>query len=446
MPEIQSTVAPPYAPQSQAWKRLSDDGGIWEHRGKVALVGRGHTDIERRWDGKDFSKSLGSLSVLAALRCMEDAGVSPDQIDGVMSSPGAQSGGITIGSHWFPRPYFAPPYDSEDGLSRVTAEWLIKGLERDGTPLKNVKYICSTADTLFESIAQAAQAVGDGLCNTLLVLYPTGNLEGRYHLNPALEARGEAQWGNPWGWGMPVAYPFAEYCRKYGTSHDRMAPFIVNSRRNGLMFPWTYYSLHESTPLTVEDYLATRWVCKPLSLMDCDRPVHAAACYLVTTAERARDAKQKPVYVLSHSEDGPHTPRSTLETLEETEAWTDRMARKVWRGSGLSPKDIDVFNPYDGFALFTQYFLEALQWHGVKRGEAHDFYAGDISVEGSHPFLSSGGNIGNGRTRTAVVTDCMEQLQGRAGKRQVNVRCETAMFVGVLPARNSAVVFSNSLD
>jgi hypothetical protein len=133
-----------------------------------------------------------------------------------------------------------------------------------------------------------------------------------------------------------------------------------------------------------------------------------------------------------------------VETIDETEAWTSRMARMVYEGSGLSAADVDIFNPYDGFTLFTQYWLEAFQWHGVKRGEAHDFYAGDISVEGPHPFMSSGGNIGTGRTRSAIFTDCIEQLRGTAGKRQVNVRCETAVAGCVLPAGNGHVVFAKN--
>ena len=65
-------------------------------------------------------------------------------------------------------------------------------------------------------------------------------------------------------------------------------------------------------------------------------------------------------------------------------------------------------------------------WHGVKRGDAFQFYAGDIRVEGPHPFCSSGGNLGTGRLRTAMYTDSIEQLRGTAGARQVKVRAETA--------------------
>ncbi len=94
---------------------------------------------------------------------------------------------------------------------------------------------------------------------------------------------------------------------------------------------------------------------------------------------------------------------------------TNAPARRTYEGAGLGPKDVDLFNPYDGYAPMAQFFLEGFQWHGVKRGDAFAFYKGDIRVEGPHPFCSSGGNLGTGRCRTAMYTDSIEQLRGTAG-------------------------------
>ena len=113
---------------------------------------------------------------------------------------------------------------------------------------------------------------------------------------------------------------------------------------------------------------------------------------------------------------------------------------------GLRPEDIDLFAPYDGFAVFTQYSLEAFGWRGVKRGEAHDFYAGDITLEGPNPINSGGGNMGTGRMRTVFITDPLEQLQGRAGPRQVSINAEVAVTIGVLPGNAAALAFSTSPD
>src|SRR6201981_2205917 len=87
--------------------------------------------------------------------------------------------------------------------------------------------------------------------------------------------------------------------------------------------------------------------------------------------------------------------------------WTDRAARKMYEGAGLRPKDVDIFNAYDGYAP---------------------------KVEGPHPFSSSGGNLGNGRTRTAMYTDSIEQLRGTAGARQGRVRAETALAAFTTPS------------
>ena len=97
-----------------------------------------------------------------------------------------------------------------------------------------------------------------------------------------------------------------------------------------------------------------------------------------------------------------------------------------------------------GYSLFCQTFLEGFQWHGVKKGEAHDFFAGDITVEGPHPFNSSGGNLGTGRTRTAIFTDCIEQLRGQAGERQVRVRAETAAAGCNTPGGNGYIMFGKN--
>src|SRR5438128_1499245 len=160
-------------------------------------------------------------------------------------------------------------------------------------------------------------------------------------------------------------------------------------------------------------------------------------------AERAGDMRQSPVYVLNHSQHN-FRQRTTQADLEEIEDWSDRAARRMYEGAGLGPKDVDIFNPYDGYAPMAQFFLVDFQWHGVKRGDAFQFYAGDIRVEGPHPFCSSGGNLGNGRTRTAMYTDSIEQLRGTAGARQVKVRAETALAAFTTPSSGGWIMFGKS--
>ncbi|MDA0987737.1 MAG: hypothetical protein O2783_01095 [Chloroflexi bacterium] len=429
-------------------RNRSQEGlGVWEHRGKVAVVGIGNSPTARRWD-ETADTSVGAWAISAAQKALDEAGISRDEVDGVVTCPQG------MGSPWAPNPIpedFAKAYEPtdnpDDGLTGVSADWIVKNMG-----LKNVKATYHTPACISPALCAGAQVVGDGEASTVLVIRGTGNFSGRYGQYGAAAgdtASGPGQWTNPWGWQLipQIAYGFDQYCRKYGSSHDRMAPFVLNQRKNGALFPEGYYYQHrpDDLKISVEEYLSARWICKPMNIYDCDMPIHTAGAFLLTTAERAVNMKQKPVYVLNHVSQRAKV-RSSVETLDETEAFTDSIARKVYEGSGLTASELDICNPYDGFTLFTQYFLEGLQWHGVQRGEAHDFYAGDISVKGPHPFSSSGGNNGNGRTRWWNQLDCIQQLRGTAGERQVTLKAETALAGAFTPNMSDWMVYGTSPD
>ena len=320
--------------------------------------------------------------------------------------------------------------------------------------LTNVKFTMYGTGCMSHAIVVAAQAVGDGLTNTCLVLKSWHNLEGRYNQAGVSAAEdvsgsyaigpGRTIWGPPGCFG--TALQFAEYCRKYGKSHDMMAPFMANSRRNGLLFPEGYWAQHRPEQLTAEDYLAARWIAKPASLFDNDIPVMVSAAYLFATAERAKDMKQKPVYILSHAS-SRGTARSLTPTLDEIQAETGSTGRKIFEGAGITADDLSFENMYDGFALFHQFHIEGLGYRGMKFGDALDFYQTDISIEGPNPVLPSGGNIGSGRSRFWMHTDCIQQLQGRAGARSVTgVKPEIAVSGGPMPMGGNFTVWSASPD
>ena len=430
-------MATEYWPNSRL--RTKAGLGVWEHRGKVAVAGIGFAPTMRRWDGTDLSNAVGALTIVAAQKALDDAGITKDQIDGVVACP------IGMGDAWGGpggRPYFDPPYDTEDGLSGTSADWLVKNMG-----LTNVKATAHATGCFNTAMSVGAQVVGDGLASTILVIRGMGNPPGRYHQAPDTNYTAGRQWTAPFDWRLEplVAYGFDRYCRKYGKTHEMVGPFVLNQRRNGLLMPEGYYAQHRPEQPTMEDYLNARWVVKPMCIMDMDMPIQTACAFLVTTAERAKDMKQKPVYILNHcSQRG--VVRSSTETLDETEAFSDNIAAMCYEGSGLTASELDIFNPYDGYTLFTQYFLDAFGWHGVKRGEALDFYAGDISVEGPHPFSSSGGNNGNGRTRCWGQYDTIQQLRGQAGKRQVKIKAETGIAGAFTPGTSDWTVYSTSPD
>ena len=147
--------------------RATEGLGIWEHRGKVAAVGIGHSPTARRWDGKPET-TVGANSILAIRRAIEDAGVSPDQVDGLVLIPAT-----TTGTHWpeeRPVPMdavnaFNPTSDPLDGIAKLSAEWILKNMPE----LSNVKFTMHGVGCMSNAIVVAAQAVGEGRTHTSLL-------------------------------------------------------------------------------------------------------------------------------------------------------------------------------------------------------------------------------------------------------------------------------------
>lgn len=421
--------------------------GVWEHRGKVAAVGIGHSPTARRWDGTPDT-TVGALAIDALRKAIADAGVNPEEIDGlVMDST------TTTGAHWVagdPIPkdfaeYFKPSSDPLDGLAKLSSEWILNNMPE----LKNVKFTMYGPGCMSNSIVVAAQAIGDGLTNTCLVLKGWHNFSGRYYQGgenaedsiPGNKAV-STLWGTPASYG--TALQFAEYCRKYNKTHDMMAPAIVQWKRNGLVFPEGFWAQHRPEEITAEDYISARWIAKPANLFDNDIPIMVTGAYLFTTSERAQDMKQKPVYILNHAS-SRRGARSLTPTLDEVEAETASTGRKIYEGAGITVNDLSFENMYDGFALFHQFHIEGLGYRGIKFGEALDLYQTDISPQGPNPVSPSGGNVGSGRTRFWMHTDCIQQIQGRAGARSITaVKPEIGVSGGPMPTGGNFTVWSST--
>jgi acetyl-CoA acetyltransferase len=419
--------------------------GVWEHRGKVAATGVGHSPTSRRWDGK-AETSVGAFAIDSIRKAIADSGIAPSEIDGLVLDATT-----TTGAHWedgAPIPMdvvnsWNATDDPLDGIAKLSAEWIIKNMPE----LTNVKFTMYGPGCMSRALVVAAQAVGDGLTNNCIVLKGWHNLEGRYYQGGAnaLDTRpGTAAlstlWGTPASYG--TALQFAAYCTKYGKSHDQMAPFVVQERANGLNFPEGFWAQHRPEPLTIEDYLAARWIAKPANLYDNDIPIMATAAYIFTTAERVGEHKQKPVYILNHASSRTNA-KSLTPSLQEVEDDTYFTGQKIYEGAGIGPDDLSFENMYDGFTLFHQFHLEGLRYRGVQNGEALDFYGTDISNTGPNPTSPSGGNAGSGRTRFWMHTDCIQQIQGRAGDRAITgVKPEIGVSGGPMPMGGDYIVWS----
>ena len=423
--------------------------GIWEHRGKVAAVGIGISPTTRRWD-ETPETSVGAWTILAIRRAIEDAGISPDQVDGIVLTPETTTGNTWPADRPIPEDFlktFKSTDDPLDGIVKLSVEWVLKNMPE----LTNVKFVMHAPICMSNALVIAAQAVGDGLTNTCLVVRGWHNLGGRYYVGQG--GRSEATISGPgkWSgmWGTVACYTtamiFEQHCRQYGLSHDQMAAFVVNEKRNGLLFPEGFWYQHRPENLSVEDYLSARWIAKPANLFDNDLPICCSAAFVFTTAERAKDMKQKPVYVLNHNRTRPKV-RRVVPTLEDWQDASDSTGRKLYEGAGITAADLSFENMYDGFTLFHVWHLEGLRYAGVQRGEALDFFQTDISIEGPNPVSPSGGNAGSGRTRFWLHVDSVQQLQGRAGARQISKKAEIGVSGAYMPDMSYSLIWSASPD
>ena len=394
---------------------------MWEHRGKVAFAGVGHAEVYRRWD-ETIETSSGALALTAATRALLDCGLRPQDVDGVFSAPGP------LGGPWAPRAmpeamwerYQMTPGNQEDGIAQVSAAWLAHNLG-----LKDLK-VCEDREVIIGGrLNDAIDALAAGQCSYALVFRPVNNFAGRYGQQGEAasdQAAGVSQFHAPYGFatGGPArfAFVFQRYLWKYQRKHEELADFVVNNRRNGLMTEYGYYYQNRPEPLTKEAYLSARWVAEPLNLFDCDMPVQSAAAFVLTTAERARDLRQRPAYVLSRA-NYRHRTRSVTHSLEDLEADTVGFAQRLYEDAGVGPHDLDFANLYDGFTVVTPMWVETFGLVG--RGEALSWMTADrIAIEGSFPLNTSGGSNGVGRTHgVSLHYDAVLQIQGRAGRRQV---------------------------
>lgn len=438
------------------WYRTREGLGVWEGKGKVAAVGVGVSPTARRWD-HDPQTSIGALSIIAIQRAMEDAGVSPDQVDGLVLVPDT-----TTGRFDWPQPWpegrdipaemaaaFKPTDDPRDGIAQLSAEWILQNMPE----LSNLNFVMYVPGDAAPALIAASEAVSQGLTKVCLVVRGWHNFPGRYYVGQGA-ARGDTIAGREkWttGWGVVGVYPeatrFQRYLWKYGKRKEMFANFVVNSKRNGLNFPEGYFAQHRPEAITREDYLSARWLAKPANLYDADMPICCTAAFVLTTAERARDLKQKPVYVLGHTSTIV-TPRSLQHTLEECEEAAASTGRKLLEATGLTVNDYSFENMYDGYGMFHVIHLEGLGGYaGIKKGDALDFFEHeDITNEGPHPISPSGGNIGSGRTRLWLHIDSIQQIQGRAGARQISKPAEVGVSGAHFPYSCHALVWGVSPD
>lgn len=361
---------------------------------RAVISGVGQSAIGRQIDRSGFQLTLDAIETAVA-----DAGLTMGDIDGMAMFPGGGKANL---------PGYANGnlYEVQDALG-ITTSWRQGQVEGMSLPFYGPAQAVATG--------QARHAV---IWRTVKEGSAARNAGGRPaygSTNPLAE--GPLAWLLPIGALSPVCQvaPYAaRYMHEFGVTREQLAWIPVTQRAHAALNPDAVYR----TPLTVEDYLASRMISTPMCLYDCDVPADGATAIVVSAVETAADLRA-PVRIEAMA--GVIDGRPSWEQWEDMSRVGYATAAAMWNRTTLTPADVDVAQLYDGFAIEAVWWLEAMGF--CKTGEAGDFIDGGtrIRLGGELPLNTWGGQLSGGRLHASFghTAEAVRQLRGEAGERQV---------------------------
>ncbi len=381
-------------------------------RGKVAIVGVGESEV-----GKVPGLGSTQMCVKASRLALADAGLTNCDVDGV----------ITANSWSEPHYYHA--------------EWIAEYL---GIKPRCCLTVATGGGTILGAMHMAASAIATGLCHAVL-LAASDNWLSAFSREKMVELMaahaGHPQFEVPYGSFVPALYAlFARaHMHKYGTRAEQYARVAVTARKHAALHP----GAQVREPITVDDVLASKMVASPLRLLDCALISDGGAAIILTSAERSKDLKSKPVYALGFGEAHQHEHVSQAVDLTETAA--TESGKQAFAMARLSPAGIDCAMLYDPFTPAVVMLLEDSGF--CERGEGGAFVeAGEIELGGRLPVNTHGGLLsyahpGNPGALLHVV-EAVHQLRGECGERQVS-NAQTALVHaegGIMSTHGTAIL------
>lgn len=360
-----------------------------------AIVGVGFTPISRASD-----RSILSLAVDAARDAIQDAGLAAWQIDGYVGSPSGSNTPANVSS-----------------IQVVSA-----------LGLRNVRWAMDVQGMAVGMCVASAHAIMSGACNYVVgvkAMFHSPRKRAASPVKPTFAA-GPEQYTLPYGLGAGggrFAIMLTRYMHEYGATRDDLYEVARLSRNHALLNPCAIW--RDKGELTKEEYLSSPWVNEPLCLYDADMPVCGAGAFVIAAGDRAKDGPHAPAYVRSYA--------------------SQHDFAALFRTAGITPKDVDVAQIYDGYSFMVWRTLEELGFCG--RGEAHKFVrSGSMGTSGSFALNTFGGALGEGRLHgIGHIREAALQVMNRAGRRQVKDVSFSLACVGI-PEMSWAVLLGRDLS
>ena len=213
--------------------------------------------------------------------------------------------------------------------------------------------------------------------------------------------------------GAQYSMAFTRYQHLYGGTEEQLGAIAVAFRKHARLNPVAIMR----DPMTLEDYLAARYVAEPLRLFDYCLVNDGAVCYIVTSLDRARDLRQPPVLI-----GGAAESTAFREQYVDPEFWTGACAslrRDLLDPLGVRLEDVDAVQVYDNFSVAVLWGLEGFGF--APRGQGLEWVQeGRIELGGDLPVNTSGGLMSEAYLQGwNGHAEAVRQLRGEAGARQV---------------------------
>ena len=350
---------------------------------KYCIVGVGETAYT-----KDSGRTTRAMAVEAVRNAMRDAGLQASQVNGMLSYHGGDS-------------CVSPEVASDLGIRL------------------DFYMDCSGGGSSTEAlIGLATGAIEVGMCETVAIFRSMNGYSevriGGTGRRAATPVGGSQLLSRPYGMvsaGQSFAPVFMRHMMEYGTTSAQVAAVKVAHSKHASNNPKAYYKKR----YTIEDVLNSRWICKPLHLLDCCVETDNATAIIVTSAERARDLRQRPIHIMGVVGRVTKARGDTFyNDAPITSVAGKYAAPRVFGMAGVTPEDIHLTGSYDAFTFTTMLQLE--DYGFCKKGEGGAYVSsGIIELGGKRPNNTNGGHLCEGYTHGMnMVIENTRQLRGQA--------------------------------
>ena len=378
-------------------------------RGKVAIIGIGETTYYKHGKSPVSEFELAAQAILAACA---DAGIDPHAIDG-----------------------FSGFSDERSDASRMAAAL---GIDRLRT---SVMQWGGGGGGCCASIANGAAAIATGMADCVVAFRSlTQGQYGRFgQVGNAPTISGEKAYLMPYGVLAPpqrFAMRIRRYMHEHGVKQEALRAIAMASSYHAQSNP---RALMYGKPLTEEAYDNSRWIAEPLHLYDCCMENDGAAAVIMVSAERAKEFRQKPAYVLGAAVGASHRFAAMAHNSPRyASADFETLAPDLFSMAQLGPQDVGSVQCYENF---TGGVVMALAEHGFFKPEkANEFLQLEnlIAPQGQLPLNTSGGNLAECYVHGfELVVEATRQIRGTSTRQAL--RHDVALVIGgpmVTPASN----------